>query len=403
MTSQDFNHARQLLARALPALTPPERQWVAQRLRGELGADLVPSLPKVSQDSASTLGLNHLLVLDSCLRRLQQKGSIPGERAANALFSQLLALVDEMPVPVARAGACVCLNVTRREVGAIEHLFQIWSLLMAGKHADPEADLALVFDREDVATFQQIQRALAKYELARHFGKIQIIDVDLPESENFYYRQQSEVPDSRPFAYGWKSGPNQQFFRLLRHSGLQGYAELLVVETDCYPVSPDWMEQILADARGRPDFWVLGSPFRGRSKVGPDILLHLNGVAVYRPGEPRFFSMLAQWETRLRNLCTTHPETAYDCAQELYFAQKLKAENWHSLTAEDVEDYYDYRRMFVMTDRIVNLAGEPERQGVGRYTLAEAMTRFPQARLFHANYLSEEVTRMAEAWAHDRS
>jgi hypothetical protein len=272
--------------------------------------------------------------------------------------------------------------------------------MMSANRAPMETDLALCFDRLDEATSEAAKEAIAKHRLEKFFGQIRILGLDVPEAENFYYRHQREVPVARSFPYGWKSGPNQQFFRLLRHAQLQGYAELLIVETDCFPVTPSWIQDILEDAHARPDFWVLGSPFRGRSKVGPDILLHLNGVAVYRIGEPRFFSMLSQWEARLKSLCVAHPETAYDCAQELYFSQKLKAESWHLLSPEDVDDYYEHRKMFVMTDCIVNLAGEPERQGVGRYTLAEAMVRFPQARLFHANYLSDEVAQRAEAIAH---
>ena len=400
MNAGDFDHARELLTRALPALTPEERQWVVRRLRGEVASDVIPEVSGTPGQPTEPRQLNHFLVVDSCLRRMQQRG-LEREGCRGALFAGLLDLMQEAPVAGVRAGACVCLNVTRREVPAIAQLFRIWSLLMTPNTAAPNVDLAVCFDRQDAATYAAVSKALTEHRLDLYFRHIRLLAVDVPEEENFYYRHQSEVPASSVFPYGWKSGPNQQFFRLLRHRELRTYAELLLVETDCFPVSPRWIHDILEDARARPDFWVLGSPFRGRSKVGPDILLHLNGVAVYRIGEPRFFSMLAQWEARLKSLCVAHPETAYDCAQELYFSQKLKAESWHLLSPEDVDDYYDYRKMFVMTDRIANLAGEPERRGVGRYTLAGAMVRFPQARLFHANYLADEAIQLAEKIARE--
>lgn len=130
-------------------------------------------------------------------------------------------------------------------------------------------------------------------------------------------------------------------------------------------------------------------------------MLHLNGVAVYRTGEPNFMTMLAEWESRLLELCARQPETAYDCAQELYYWHKLRPERWSQLSEADVHDYHYYRRMFVMTDRIVNLAGEPEREGAGRYSLPEAEARFPGARLFHANYLFDAALARARHRAND--
>lgn len=443
------DYVRTLLARALPGLDPRARRALAEQLRDALAREPKLSgpashspdtqasaltgdpLPQRVSDQTTTFwdtprlnvsthevplpgrGPNHGLVIQAYSQRLLDLRTGQARQAAEAAASVLLSMLEgdsphaaspALPPPsVPKDGACVCLVLTRREWPAADKLMSLWSLLGSDADTAAEIDLALCFDNHDPDVSRTAAEAIARYGLARHFRHIRVIDAGVPEEFNFYHR--AEPPGWKPqrFPYGWKSGPNIQFFRTLRHAELAGYAEILLIETDCCPLGADWARLIFEDAARRPGFWVMGSPFRGRSRVGPEIMLHLNGVAVYRTAELGFAAMLAEWEARLLELCARHPETAYDCAQEMYYWHKLRPENWSRMSEADVHDYQHFRQMFVMTERIVNLAGEPEREGAGRYSLPEAEAKFPRARLFHANYLFEATLARAQYHARGRA
>ena len=47
--------------------------------------------------------------------------------------------------------------------------------------------------------------------------------------------------------------------------------------------------------------------------------------------------------------------------------------------------------MFRFSESIVNLAGEPERAGVGRYELGEIQSLFPNVALVHGKYFYHDI------------
>lgn len=117
-----------------------------------------------------------------------------------------------------------------------------------------------------------------------------IHDVDIPPGENMFMYSVDEwytrrAKDPTCLQLGTTSGVNIQFFESVKHvfQVKQQYKHLLLLETDCEPISTRWYDRV-ADHCSREDFVVMGSKYRGvddshRSRWYRD---HLNGVAVYK-------------------------------------------------------------------------------------------------------------------------
>jgi hypothetical protein len=197
---------------------------------------------------------------------------------------------------------CLCLNVTYRELSRIEQLFTIWvALCRKSPSLTVMVDLKIFFDVLSEKECSEVENLIIKTNLSSVFNSVEIINLNIPSEFNFYKRDVDGSVNINDFPYGYKSGPNFQFFRLLGSPCLANYKYVLVTESDCYPTCVDWLSKILFEISSKKEFWVLGSPFRGRSKIGPDIALHINGVAVYSISEVGFKELLELWEFQLKN------------------------------------------------------------------------------------------------------
>jgi hypothetical protein len=296
---------------------------------------------------------------------------------------------------------CICLNTTLREKERIFNLFRIWgSLLSMIENPSVVGDLVVYFDKPNQNATDEIIDVARSYDLQKMFNRIEVCYADIPDEMNFYKRVADGTLDLKKFPYGYKSGPNLQFFSIIKSLSIRTYDFVLITETDCFPASPYWASNIYDEACNRSPFWVLGSPFRGKSKIGPDIALHMNGVAVYAPSAPNFSTLISRWENALIELSHEYPDIAYDCALELFYRKKVSSENWRDLTSELIGEYQTYRRMFIASDTIVNLAGEPERSGVNRYKFSELSFNFPGVELVHADYFVADALEYALNLSH---
>lgn len=135
-----------------------------------------------------------------------------------------------------------------------------------------------------------------------------IHDVDIPPGENMFMYSVDEwytrrAKDPTCLQLGTTSGVNIQFFESVKHvfQVKQQYKHLLLLETDCEPISTRWYDRV-ADHCSREDFVMMGSKYRGvddshRSRWYRD---HLNGVAVYK-NTPDLFRLLDRASQVIKN------------------------------------------------------------------------------------------------------
>jgi hypothetical protein len=158
--------------------------------------------------------------------------------------------------------------------------------------------------------------------LQRFFSDVQFYFFLLPEGEDVYIR--TLTADTPPVGKkGYKSGPNQQFFRSLfaLHSVCR-YA--FFMETDCLPLRPDWLGSLYDRIQTAEEFWVLGSVYKGKTEILRRSARHINGNAVYAVGDEQFIDFAKQWQLILDHV-TEHIDKgiAYDCALEYFFSSEF--------------------------------------------------------------------------------
>jgi hypothetical protein len=284
----------------------------------------------------------------------------------------------------------ICINTTIREIQKIDDLFKIW---VEGDclHGAEFFHLWICFDNISNEQFKLVEGIVNKYKLTEKFKLISIESVNIPEEINFYKRVNDGSLDLKKYKYGYKSGPNFQFFECIRKINRNGFDDVYMCETDCFPIRRDWMHRLLAETMLDREWLVIGSPFLGRSKIDPWIALHINGAAIYNVGDPRFMLLLEKWERLLLELVTKIPEVAYDWAFDYYYYDLMKRENWEILKYDDFSNQLFFRKMFVFSEVILNFAGEPEREGHGRFSVKEILDNYPKGALIHGDYFRDEI------------
>ena len=171
----------------------------------------------------------------------------------------------------------------------------------------------------------------------------------LPPSIDFYGRSPLE---RRPWSpWGLKSGPNFQFFQILRQMNHLHHSEwVLQLEADTVPLRSVKQEDIgwfLND----PNFWVAGSPadFARKRSLSSSTANHLNGAAFYRVGDPMFMRFLQLvWARSLLYLVNYRPAVAYDSL--------TSPGVWDELPLELRESWEENSNRFVQVKGMVNLS-----------------------------------------------
>ena len=121
-------------------------------------------------------------------------------------------------------------------------------------------------------------------------NRVYVHDAQIPARDNvFAYdvdvwnKQRERDPDS--LRLGTTSGVNMQFFQSMKHvmSTNKRYKHVLMLETDCEPITKCWFDQIHNHCENT-EYVVCGSKYRGESPEHKTRWYqdHLNGVAVYR-------------------------------------------------------------------------------------------------------------------------
>lgn len=286
----------------------------------------------------------------------------------------------------------VLVPLTSREMKDLARLFLLWGVC-ADANGDEighskEVRLVISLDGTENPTERSaIEDAFNRHKLSRVFKNLDVFYCEIPELDNIYVRPGQPVPSVIP-RLGVKSGPNSQFFRSAEYCARTDNTFFLN-EVDCFPIRSGWLGRLQKLVSNSETFYVLGAPYRGFGKIGPDILTHVNGNALYGvgvPGAQDFFFKL--WADGLADYIKKDMHAAYDVYFSLYFQDLLDPAKWG---AADVSKFREYSMLLTKiryTDLIHNIAGtEDTSSGKAKFSVKEYFENNPVATLVHGRYL----------------
>jgi|GEM_PF-937954 len=222
--------------------------------------------------------------------------------------------------------------------------------------------------------------------LKNYFSGIQFHYCNLDKSVDTYY---AAVPSDESMPeYGWKSGPNLQFFHAL--SALYSYGGYtLLLEPDVLPVRNGWLELADFEIEFSSTFWVKGSKYLGKTKLVNEIATHLNGVAIYYTGSDEFQTFLSdKWKPLLKEVVTERPFMAYDAC--LFYAKfHTEIMGRDLLSKEDIEHL---ESKFITTPFVQNHTGKFEKVNQSGIPL-KVLASNPDTCLLHGKHLFRELVR----------
>ena len=303
----------------------------------------------------------------------------------------------------------IVVPLTKGEIDRLNILFMLWSTIEVVSRAqerDPlvgwgELELIVSVDGwPDVSITNQIRDLFDAYQLERQFVDCRVNFCSINSEDNVYFRDDDREPLKVPM-YGLKSGPNLQFFRTMR--ACRSHNTVLLNELDAYPIRVDWMSQLRRLTRGAESFWVLGSPYRGKGRLGPG-LAHVNGNALYGVGLEGFSPFLRLWERLLLKELRDNPGLPYDVVFSRYCAKFFdKNERMKRTNGE----FLCFSRLLCKirhTDYIHNLAGKYEFEYGGPKSIGQYLTRNRSTVLIHGKpmegavlgYWKEEINSVSD-------
>ncbi len=163
--------------------------------------------------------------------------------------------------------------------------------------------------------------------------------------------------------WGQKSGPNFQFFEILRRMHSSHRPEwVLQLESDTVP-----LRRVVSDdipwVLERSDQWVVGSSasHADNGTLSSTTKQHINGAAFYRVGDSGFVEFLSTtWVQSLLYLLKSRPALAYDVLSS--------PQLWRTLPPFLAQSWEENRDKFMVTSNMVNLSSrklptlDPEEQ-----------------------------------------
>ncbi len=175
--------------------------------------------------------------------------------------------------------------------------------------------------------------------------------LELPEELDFYARSPRERTLWSP--WGLKSGPNFQFFEILRRMHTSHHTEwVLQLETDTVPVRS--VEQAdIAWILENEELWVAGSSadYAESTSLSASTAQHINGAAFYRVGSHEFVDFLAlTWARSLLQIASVRPALAYDSL--------TSPGVWRELSDELHFSWQDNEKRFSFVSGMVNLSNK---------------------------------------------
>lgn len=220
--------------------------------------------------------------------------------------------------------------------------------------------------------------------LSGAFSGVEFFSCDIPAHESVYLRRRPGKHQAYILKYGWKSGPNIQFFRSVNYirQAMPAIRSILLMETDLIPLMPGWLDALNRELGEEEGFLLAGARYMGGTALPDTIADHVNGNAVLNVTHPCFAGFIQQWERLLVDCMPMVPDHPYDVIIEWAMAKKSDfagTKLYENVTT--LEALYLPGRRYLRS--IVNLGGPHESGSDYRFSVTDVRQRFPEMVLLH--------------------
>lgn len=333
---------------------------------------------EVLRDDIAIQGLDAGVVNLNTASRLHDLGIFPTENAPSFLGE---AGVSAVAVPTTQFEIDdICQNIALWDMPAYHPVVRKGEY---GKH-----DLVFIFSQTpDPSLVARIRTAWAeaKYLPSMFSGESPLIlSADLEDAVDTYQREYVTAHGEA----GYKSGPNLQFFSSMALLAERYRDFVFFMETDCAPVRAGWLTALDSRAKGDTESWVIGSHYRGRSKIAPGFFMHLNGNALYRVGDPGFQDFLREvWNPLLMDVIAAEdPRAAYDCVLSRHWS----AADSHARN-EEWQSYQAYASRFRSSSLILNISGAEDLERCENENIQSYLADHHETQVIHGRQFSRSL------------
>jgi hypothetical protein len=289
--------------------------------------------------------------------------------------------IDAMKPAISRVD-CLLMPVVRHDWTAL-----VTQLRLLPRPCDKMASPTLVLSLDAEWLEEEkayLHRVVNDSGVSRFFSQVEFFSCRIPPGESVYLRHRPKQKGVPILKYGWKSGPNIQFFRSVEFvtQTMPHVCSLLVMETDLIPLEIGWLDRLNTELAVLGDSLLSGARYQGKTDQSKRLKNHINGNAVLNLSHPDFKEFFAAWEDLLIGCMPLAPENPYDVIIEWALSQKrsLKGTTMRSLV-EVMERLYLPGKRYL--DSIVNLGGPHEALAGYHFSVDETLSRFPDMALLH--------------------
>lgn len=177
--------------------------------------------------------------------------------------------------------------------------------------------------------------------------------------------------------YGFASGPNILFLSCMEYC--KKFNTTLLVEADCY-IKPSFLFELEKFTKYSGGFLIAGTTYDGCMKQ-PNChdadFHHLNGVALYKTGDPLFKYVMEQLSSYIIEHVKDTPFLAYDIA--------LMRMVFKSMSTEKTSDWKKVYKQIIKTNLIVNLSPAVDAE------TPDIPTTYPNCVILHKKFTDTDL------------
>ncbi len=189
---------------------------------------------------------------------------------------------------------------------------------------------------------------------------------------------------------GYKAGPNNQFFYSMEILKDYGYY-VFMMESDCVPIRPNWLGKLSDFVNYSEPFWVMGSAYRGRSRLDKSHWRHINGNAIYAVGDEHFQDFLRKtWRPALAEIVKRDPRIAYDCVLEEHL-NSLKSD---CTSTNPYKVWQNTAHKLRYTDYIHNISTEDDYKVSGIPLVSDILSKSPHTYIIHSKAVARAAVQL---------
>ena len=273
----------------------------------------------------------------------------------------------------------VVVPTTQFEIEAILDNFDIWSEPgfepLWREDQDNRCGLVFMFNNDQSKQYEaSIREKFAATKMSRFFSYLGFEYLGLEAEDDLYQRDYTKKVGTQ----GYKSGPNNQFFRTMQAARDLGHY-VFQMETDCVPMRRGWLSALRTMLAQEPQFWILGSLYHGVETLSPAFKNHINGNAIYATGDVSFQAFLDNfWEPRTRQMVAdVDRRLAYDCILEKIFTEQGESDpEVKALLAKHSDK-------FRTNEYLLNISGKRDLEDLSPTYRRDVLKKFPDAHILH--------------------